>query len=70
MEIKSTAQALAVINSVQMTLNQLVVQGCDNCYRVVAIHNDMAALTTFLSDEADAEEICRKEYSKNESGKH
>lgn len=64
MEIKSTAQAIAVIKSMQKSLNQLVVQGCDNCYRVVAIHNDMEALVSFLSDEVDAEEICRKEYSK------
>lgn len=61
MKIQSTTQAMAVVNSMQKALDQLVVQGRDNCYIVAAIGGDLDAIAAFLSGEADAEEISRKE---------
>lgn len=62
MKIQSTPQAIAVVTSMKTALNQLVVQGCDNCYIVAAIGGDLDAIAAFLSGNADAEEISRKEY--------
>ena len=57
MTIQSTEQALAVINSVKSALNQLVVQGRENCYIVVACGNDLDSVAEYLNGEFDAEKI-------------
>ncbi len=61
MKINSNDQALAVVSSIRDALNQLVVQGLDNCYIVVASSKDLDALAEYLSDKADEEECGRKE---------
>ena len=43
-KIKSTAQAAADVRAIKDALNQLIVQGRDNCYIVVACDNDLNAL--------------------------
>lgn len=63
MKIKSTQQALATVSAMRKALNQLVVQGYDNCYIVAAIGGDLDAVAAFLSVPiADAEEINGEEY--------
>lgn len=63
MKIKSTQQALATVSAMRKALNQLVVQGYDNCYIVAAIGGDLDAVAVFLSNQnADAEEINGEEY--------
>lgn len=54
-KITSTAQAATVVRAIKDALNQLVVQGRDNCYIVVACDNDLNALTTYLEDELETE---------------
>ncbi len=61
MKIRSNDQALAVVSSIRDALNQLVVQGLDNCYIVVASSKDLDALAEYLSDEAEKEKYSRKE---------
>ncbi len=61
MKIRSNDQALAVVSSIRDALNQLVVQGLDNCYIVVASSKDLDALAEYLSDEAEKEKCSRKE---------
>lgn len=56
-KIKSTAQAAAVVRAIRDALNQLVVQGRDNCYIIVACDNDLNALAAYLHDEIDTENI-------------
>lgn len=63
MKIKSTQQVLATVSAMRKALNQLVVQGYDNCYIVAAIGGDLDAVAAFLSNQnADAEEINGEEY--------
>lgn len=63
MKIKSTQQAITTVNAMRKALNQLVVQGYDNCYIVAAIGGDLDAVAAFLSGKnADAEEINGEEY--------
>ena len=54
-KITSTAQAATVVRAIKDALNQLVVQGRDNCYIVVACDNDLNALTAYLEDELETE---------------
>lgn len=56
-KIKSTAQAAAVVRAIKDALNQLIVQGRDNCYIVVACDSDLNALAAYLHDEIDKENI-------------
>lgn len=53
--IRSTAQAAAVVRAIKDALNQLVVQGRDNCYIVVACDNDLNALAAYLQNEIETE---------------
>lgn len=63
MKIRTTQQAYTVVQSMKKALNQLVVQGYDNCYIVAAIGGDLDAVAAFLSAKnADAEEINGEEY--------
>lgn len=61
MKIRSNDQALTVVQSIREALNQLVVQGLDNCYIIVASSKDLDALAEYLSDKAEKEEYDRKE---------
>lgn len=61
MKIRSDDQALTVVRSIRDALNQLVVQGLDNCYIIVASSKDLDALAEYLSDKAEKEEYDRKE---------
>lgn len=61
MKIRSNDQALTVVHSIREALNQLVVQGLDNCYIIVASSKDLDALAEYLSDNAEKEEYDRKE---------
>lgn len=55
MKITSDDQALAVVRSIKDALNQLVVQGLDNCYIVAASSNDLDALADYLNGKAEKE---------------
>ncbi len=61
MKITSDDQALAVVHSVKDALNQLVVQGLDNCYIVAASSNDLDALADYLNGKAEKEKYGGKE---------